>query len=226
MAPRRDHATLRAVLWDNDGVLVDTEPLYFAATGAALARVGVKLSMDLYAEISLRQGRSVFDIARARGTDEDTITALRAERDAAYARLLAESDFLVPGVEQTLRSLHGKVRQAVVTSARRHEFEIAHRRTGLLSFFEFVLTREDYENTKPDPDAYRTALARIGLRPEECVVVEDTERGLLAATAAGIRCIVIPNAFGPPEDFSPCHKMVRTLAEAGAEIVRLLDGGG
>ena len=216
---------LKAILWDNDGVLVDTERLYFDATRQALARVGVALTPEIFADLNLRRGRSAFDLAVDQGVEADVIGELRIARDAAYARSLAEADVAIDGVESTLRMLHGRLRMGVVTSAQRAHFELVHGRTGLLRYFEFSLTREDYGRTKPDPEPYRTALAHARLLPEECVVIEDTERGLAAATAAGIRCIVVPNALGAGADLSAAHKVVPSVVEAGAEVDRLLEEG-
>jgi beta-phosphoglucomutase-like phosphatase (HAD superfamily) len=77
----------------------------------------------------------------------------------------------------------------------REHFEAMHRNSGLTGFFEFVLTREDYQKSKPDPEPYLMALGRLRLPAHECVVVEDSERGLAAASAAGLRCIVIPSSL-------------------------------
>ena len=213
---------LKAILWDNDGVLVDTERLYFEATRAALARVGVTLTAEIFADLNLRRGQSAFDLAVDQGIAAEVIGELRTARDAAYARSLAEADIAIDGVESTLRTLHRRLRMGVVTSSQRAHFEIVHERTGLLRYFEFSLTREDYGRTKPDPEPYLTALARARLLAEECVVIEDTERGLAAATAAGIRCIVVPNALGAGADLSAAHKVVASVVEAGAEVGRLL----
>jgi HAD superfamily hydrolase (TIGR01509 family) len=202
---------LRAVFWDNDGVLVDTERLYFEATREALGRAGLELSEAAFADLSLRQGLSVFDLLRRRGTGEGEIERLRAERDATYLRLLQAGALAIEGVEETLSALHGRLRMGVVTSAQRKHFDVAHRSSGLARYFDFVLTREDYGRTKPDPEPYLTALARTGMRPNECVVIEDTERGLLSARAAGIRCIVIPNALARSGDFSTAHAVLSSV---------------
>jgi HAD superfamily hydrolase (TIGR01509 family) len=216
---------LKAVLWDNDGVLVDTERLYFEATRAALARAGVDFTAALFADLNLRRGQSAFDLLADRDAAPDTIAELRAARDAAYVRSLEESDVAIAGVEETLAGLHRRLRMGVVTSSLKAHFDVVHRRTGFGRFLEFVLTREDYAHTKPDPDPYLTALRRARLRPEECVVIEDTERGLASAVAAGIRCIVVPNALGAGANLAAAHRVVASVVEAGAEITRLLDGG-
>ena len=209
---------LRAIFWDNDGVLVDTERLYYDATRAALGRAGVELTEEVYEDLSLRQGRSVFDLLRDRGTVEEEIQRLRSERDADYLRLLQEGAIVIDGVEDTLRALHGKIGMAVVTSSQKQHFDVAHRASGLARYFDFVLTREDYERTKPDPEPYLTALARTGVEPDECIVIEDTERGLLSARAAGIRCIVIPNRLIRSGDFSAAHAVLPSVRDVVATL--------
>src|SRR5208337_4642487 len=103
------------VLWDNDGVLVDTEGLYFRATQTVLATVGIRLTPEQFIDISLRQGQSTFKLAAEQGIPTDTIACLRAERDRLYVRFLQTEPCLIHGVEETLLSLHGRVRMGVVT---------------------------------------------------------------------------------------------------------------
>jgi HAD superfamily hydrolase (TIGR01509 family) len=84
----------------------------------------------------------------------------------------------------------------IVTSSRSDHFALIHQRTGFLPYFRFVLTAGDYSRSKPDPDPYLRAIERSGVERDECLVIEDSERGLIAATAAGIRCIIVPNERG------------------------------
>jgi HAD superfamily hydrolase (TIGR01509 family) len=213
---------LRAIFWDNDGVLVDTERLYYDATRAVLGRAGVELTEDVYEDLSLRQGMSVFDLLRRRGTGEEEIQRLRGERDTDYLRLLQAGALVIDGVEETLHALHGKLRMGVVTSSQKQHFDVAHRASGLARYFDFVLTREDYERTKPDPEPYLKALERTGARPDECIVIEDTERGLQAARAAGLRCIVIPNGMIRSGDFSAAHAVLPSVRGVEREILGLM----
>jgi len=107
--------------------------------------------------------------------------------------MLQQQTRVLLGVFETLRALHGRVRMAVVTSSQREHFEVMHAGTQLTDFFEFVLAREDFKETKPNPEPYLLALERLGLEAERCIAIEDSERGLAAARAAGLRCLVIPN---------------------------------
>jgi len=186
---------IEAILWDNDGVLVDTEEMFFAATRDALARAGVELTREQYIEFSLTNGRSAFDQLEAQGWTSERVLALRAERDLAYAASLGAGRSPMDGVIETLELLKGRTRMAVVTTSLRKHFDIAHQGSGLRPYFELILAREDYRQSKPHPEPYLTALPRLDVRAEQCIVIEDSARGLQAALAAGLRCIAVPNHF-------------------------------
>ena len=207
---------VKAIFWDNDGVLVDTERLYFQASAQVLRRVGIQLTPAAFAEISLRRGESVFDLAAHLLPAE--VDRLRRSRDELYGELLQRHPTVITGVEQTLRLLHGRVRMAIVTSCRRDHFETIHRNSALLSYFDFVLAREDYRHSKPHPEPYLTALARSGLEAGECLAVEDSERGLTAACRAGLRCLAIPAGLAPDGDFSSAFKILRDVREVPAVV--------
>lgn len=186
---------VEAILWDNDGVLVDTECLFFESTRRTLDTIGIQLGLEQFIELSMRQGRSAFDLAVERGCSKERVAKLKRERDRVYSAMLRKQMRVLPGVAETLKSLHGRMRMAVVTSSQRQHFEVMHADIGLMEYFEFVLAREDCGKTKPNPEPYLLALERLGMRAENCVAVEDSERGLGAARAAGLRCLVIPNEF-------------------------------
>lgn len=184
---------VEAILWDNDGVLVDTECLFFESTRRTLARIGVELTLGQFMELSMRQGRSVFQLAVDHGWDKEEIAVLKRERDLLYSDMLGNQTRVLPGVRETLSLLHGRMRMAVVTSSQRQHFDRMHAGLGLTGYFEFVLAREDYSETKPNPESYLLGLERLGMTAATCVAVEDSERGLAAARDAGLRCLVVPN---------------------------------
>ena len=210
---------IRAILWDNDGVLVDTEGLYFQAGYEVLATQGVELTHRDFAEQSLKKGLSVFDFLPDQNAE--LIEQLRLERNARYSALLAEGVQVVDGVVETLETFYGRVQMGIVTGSRRDHFDIVHAKTDLLPFFDFVLAREDYEEAKPHPDAYLTAMRLHGLQPDDCVVVEDSERGCVAAAAAGLRVLAVPNALSKYGDFSSAYKILNSVRDVVDEIEKL-----
>ena len=209
-------SAFKAILWDNDGVLVDTEHLYRDATRAIMARVGFNLTDDQYRQLFLSQNHGAWHMLAEQGHSDAALTRMRAERDDLYSDLLRKRNHTIEGVEPVLQSLHGRFAMGVVTSSQRKHFEIIHAQTNLLRYFDFVLAREDYANSKPDPEPYLAGIAKTGFRADECIAVEDTPRGLTAATGAGIKCIVIPNGLTADGDFSGAHKVLRDIRELPA----------
>jgi len=211
---------LVAILFDNDGVLVDTEGYYFQANREALARFGVTLDREAYVELFLRDSRGAWDRLRARGVAEREIEAARAARDRRYEELLGAGDLLMPGVAAGLEALEGRFRLAIVTSSEPAPFAAVHARAGILQHFELALTREQYDKAKPDPEPYLCAVRLLGVPPERCLVVEDSERGLRAAKAAGLACWVVPSELTRGGRFEDADAV---LEDFGA-VVRALAG--
>lgn len=202
-----------AILFDNDGVLVDTEPLFLQATQELLATVDVQLRAEDYHEISMRRGGTVFDLASAKGVSDEEILGLRAQRAIRYSELIAQGVRVLDGVVETLEALANLRRTAIVTSSDREHFDEIHAQTGLVRYFEFVLTQGDYAHHKPHPEPYQRAARRMGVDPARCLVIEDTERGLISATRAGMECVVIPNALSHAGDFTKAHTRLTSMRE-------------
>lgn len=198
------------IFWDNDGVLVDTEGLYYQASREALAGIGFALTAEQFTTISLASGRSVFELATE---DPQLMDELRHWRNRRYSELLAERQLLLPGVKETLTRLAAHRRMAIVTSSRRDHFDLIHAGTGLLHLFEFILCREDYREAKPDPEPYLLALRHSGQEARQCLVIEDSARGLAAAKAAGLTCWVIPSDQTRGQDFSAADRVLQRIGE-------------
>ena len=204
---------IKAIFWDNDGVLVDTERLYFQATQETLESVGVTLNKEHYIEFFLRQGRGAWHLLEERGVAAADVERLRRRRNDLYSELLQREACAIDGVAGTLEFLHGKYVMGIVTSSRRDHFDIIHTRCNLLQYFDFVLTAADFARVKPHPDPYLSALDRAGADPADCIAIEDSERGLQAATLAGIRCVVIPTPLTAGGNFAGAVRVIDRVAE-------------
>jgi HAD superfamily hydrolase (TIGR01509 family) len=200
------------ILFDHDGVLVDTEFWYFKAGERALADIGFTLDKDQYLR-DMNQGSGTWAQARAAGIDEQTISRQREVRDDYYREYLRTEAIEIEGVVEALAELSKYVRMAIVTTAKRVDFEIIHAKREIRQFMEFVLVREDYKLAKPHPEPYLTGLKRFGATKEETLVVEDSSRGLSSAVAAGIDCVIVHNEFTKAHDFSRASYRIETLAE-------------
>jgi len=185
----------RAILFDNDGVLIDTEHLYYRANREVLRRAGIDLSEEMFVEYFLRQGEGLWKLLPQANFSPDEVQGFRDERNRIYFSFLEKTGGLIEGVMETLLVLRGRCTMGIVTSCRKSHFDAMHAQTDIIPLFDFILTRESYEHSKPHPEPYLMALEKAGVAAEDAVVVEDSERGLTAAKAAGIDCIVIPRGL-------------------------------
>jgi HAD superfamily hydrolase (TIGR01509 family) len=211
----------KCILFDHDGVLVDTEFWYYKAGERALADIGFTLDQEQYLR-DMSQGLGTWFRAKAAGVDEQTISRLRVIRNDYYQEYLRTEAIEIEGVVETLAELSQHIRMAIVTTAKRADFDVIHEKRQIRQFMDFVLVREDYELAKPHPEPYLTGLKRFGVTKEEALIVEDSARGLNSAVAAGIECAVVRNDFTKDQDFAQATYRIETLAELKDIVLSVL----
>jgi len=202
---------IKAIFFDNDGVLVDTEKYFFISTQQIMAKIGIDLTEEEFIELTLIDNQGAWKYAREKNITEVEINKLRIERNEIYSHYLSTEKLIIPGVEEAVCKLSKKYKLGIVTSSKRDHFEIIHRPTNILHYFDFILTIEDYSKSKPDPEPYLKAVELSGFKRDECIVVEDSERGLIAASEAGLKCIIIPNHLTKNCNFSRAWKILENI---------------
>ena len=209
----------KAIFFDSDGLLVDTEGLSFDATREVFASAGVEMSKEWYVRENLGKGRRSAELAREHGVSEDQITELMRKRVERYRQVLREGVTPMDGVLEVLEKLHGRLVMGVVTSSTKDSFDIIMEKTGLRQYFSFFLTREDVAQLKPHPEPYLKALERSGEQSDDCLVLEDSYRGVQAAKAAGLTCYAIPDDLTRSQNFSIADKVLHSIREVPDLIV-------
>jgi len=188
------------ILFDNDGVLVETEPFYFEASKRALKEFfNVNIHFDEYMKI-MTDGKGVW-VAAPNATQKEIIVA-RNQRDVYYQEYLKKENIAIDNIHDILNTLSKKYKMGIVTTSRRVDFEIIHNNRGITDFMDFVLCVEDYARSKPYPDPYLKGLELFNATKEQAIVVEDSERGLISAYKANIDCVIVHNEFTKTQDFS------------------------
>ena len=205
------------ILFDHDGVLVETEQWYYLANKRALASLGIDLPRDVYL-VNMANGISAWEVARDSGISESEIGRARDLRNRCYQEYLMTEDIEIEGVLETLDVLAGEYRMGIITTSKPPDFALIHERRSILDYMEFYLTREDYEQAKPHPEPYLKGLERFGATAAEAVVIEDSARGLKSAIAAGIDCIVVASEFTATHDMSRATARVTTIRELPSAI--------
>jgi HAD superfamily hydrolase (TIGR01509 family) len=189
------------ILFDNDGVLVETEPLYFEANVKALKELGITLTFDRYMKIMARGG-TAWEVALEVGITKEIIDKKRFQRDIYYQELIQNRNIVIPNVKEVLLELSQNYKMGIITTSRRVDFELIHKNRGIVDFMDFVLCVEDYPRAKPFPDPYLAGLAKFGASKEETIVIEDSQRGLSSAVNAQIDCVIVKNEFTISHDFT------------------------
>ncbi|MCG3710474.1 HAD family hydrolase [Aliarcobacter butzleri] len=203
------------ILFDNDGVLVETENWYYEANKKALKKLGLDLDFEFYQSIMIKGG-SAFELAEINQIENDVIEKHRKIRDEYYQEFLLTKDLAIPNVKKVLNNLSKKYKMAIVTTSRRVDFELIHKNRGISDFMEFILCVEDYAKAKPNPEPYLKGLEKFGAKNEETIVVEDSQRGLISAVNAKIDCAIVKNKFTITQDFSKAKYFLETIEELEA----------
>jgi HAD superfamily hydrolase (TIGR01509 family) len=209
--PRRVHA----VVFDMDGLLVDSETVYCEALTAQAAAMGHELPMDVLKQMighSWAGSEAVLRDHFGDGFDTDLL------RDGSIERFyaLAEAEIaLKAGVLEILEHLdRAGVPRAVCTSSRRVDVEHHLAAHGLTDRFHAILAQGDYPRPKPNPDPYLKAAEALGVAPEHCLALEDSHNGVRAAAGAGMMTIMVPDLLDPTEEMrSLCVRIARDLHE-------------
>jgi HAD superfamily hydrolase (TIGR01509 family) len=185
----------RAVVFDLDGLLIDTEGVFAEAARRVLARRGATLDPAFFATMMGTPGRDALPRFRDRYGIAEPLDSLAAEYKAAFAAVLAGAHPpLMPGAIRLFERLEqAGLPKAIATSSTRDYVDSVFAPHGLLDRFAFVLTSDDVIHGKPHPEVYALAANRLGLPPASVIVLEDSVNGLRAAKAAGCRCVVVPH---------------------------------
>jgi beta-phosphoglucomutase len=206
---------IKGVLFDMDGVLVDSEPFICKAAMMMFEELGVKVQPeDFNPFVGMGENRYIGGVAEKHGIKVD-IEQVKARTYAIYAEIVAGKLSPLAGTHEFIARCRAKgFRLALATSADRVKMEVNLREIGLENTtFNAIVTGLDVVNKKPHPDIYIRAADLIGLSPSECLVVEDAVSGIRAGKAAGARCLGITSSFDSTL-LSEADWTCRTLLEA------------
>ncbi len=222
---------LRAIIFDCDGVIADTEPLHFAALQKVLAEEGIDLDKELYyREYLALDDRGCFTKAFSncgKALTQKKLSELIARKAAAVEPAMNAHLRLFPGVTDLIRKASQRFIVAVASGALTREVELILRTAGVRECFKAIVGAEDVTRSKPHPDPFIETLKRINaastaqISPAECLVIEDSFMGVQAAHAAGMRCMAVTNSYRR-EMLAQAELVVATLEDLPLGQLELL----
>ena len=214
---------ITTVIFDLDGLLADTEKLHWRAYHEVLQAHGAVLPEADYAEHWVRAGKGIGDWVAQHGLNLDPLM-LRAHKSQRYLELLATDLRPMTGALELLEELRGKKTLALASSSYRDAVDGVVRGLDIGHYFRAIVTGLDVERVKPAPDIFFAAARRVDTPPSQCLVLEDAEKGVLAAREAGMSCIAVPTEQTRHHDFSQATQICSSLNEVTLKLIDSLGG--
>lgn len=209
------------VIFDFDGVIVDTEPLYFQAMQQMAKKRGKDFSLETKKEVMGTGGLLSMKIMKERLALRESPEELLKERGEIYGALLKQFGISpMPGLFSALNLFNEMgFDKAIASSAQRKWIELGLKSLGITQEFKVIISGEEVKEAKPNPEIFLLASKRLGIKKERCLVLEDTITGVKAAKAAGMRCIAIPNQYNRDEDFSRADITICSLEKINERLI-------
>jgi HAD superfamily hydrolase (TIGR01509 family) len=186
--------TFRAYLFDCDGTIADSMPLHYNAWKAALAEWNCEYPEDVFYSWGGKPVRKIIDDLNKINGLKMPIEDLATRKEGLYLAQIPELK-AIPEVLEHIKAEHGRIPFAVVSGSTRDSVVGSLSVLGLLDKFDTIVSAEDYKHGKPAPDGFLLAAERLGVAPADCLVFEDTDLGIEAATAAGMASVKIPTTL-------------------------------
>lgn len=182
------------MLWDMDGVVVDTAPFHFEAWQQTFAKLGVKYSLVEFKESFGRRNEAIIPEIMGEPVSPEEIAAIAREKEALFRRLARGKIKPFPGAVELLQRLSkSNIKMALVSSTPPRNIDSVLQSLEIKEYFQIIISGADVTKGKPDPECFLLAASRLGVGPENCVVIEDSTAGVSAAKSAGMKCIAITN---------------------------------
>ena len=225
---------LKAIIFDFDGVIADAEPFHLKAFKMVLSEEGVNLSdkdyYDKYLALDDKTCLAMVLKDNSINFNRALIDDLILRKSRYYNKLIRDALVIFPGVVDFIKNAYGKYTLAIASGALKNEIEFILEYAGIRRHFEIIVSADEVENCKPNPEVFMKALERVNkhdstksriIYPYECLVIEDSIAGIKAAHGAGMKCLAVTNSYSA-DKLSEADMIVRSLEEVKIEVIKKL----
>lgn len=216
---------IKAIVWDFDGVIVDSEPLHYRAFLAVAQTLGVSFTWDEYLDTYIGyDDRDAFRVMQGSppgtspGEDQDALAKLCDDKAVAFERAVAEGVTAIPGSAELIRAAYGKLPMAISSGATRADIDLMLAALNLADCFELIVSADDVTQSKPHPASYTQAVIALAqkhpdlhLTPADCLAIEDTAAGITSATDAGLATLALMTTARTRSALHHANRIVDTL---------------
>ncbi len=190
---------ITTIIFDMNGVITDDEDIHELATKEVFSNIGVNLSLESYRKFCLgRTDKTAFkDLFKKFKIEGQTTKDLIAKKSVKYQKLIQGNLKVYPGVIQLIKNLYKDYTLALTSSSTFDEVQLVVDQLGIKDLFKVIVTSKDVIHGKPHPEPYLLTASRLNIEPASCLVIEDSENGILSAKKAGMKCVAISNTEDP-----------------------------
>ncbi len=212
---------IKTIICDMDGLLSDTETLHLKAYQQTLAHFGHTLTDKTYIDLWIRDGQGIAEYAFKEKLDLDP-DEVRNHKLKIFWGMLQTDLGEMPFATNFLERMSGSYQLLLASSSYSKNVLFVIEKLGMKHFFEMVAHKESVEIPKPSPDIFLYLANELKINPSECVVIEDAEKGIKAAHAAGMKSIAVPNNYTADNDFSLADRIVTNLQKIDITMIKSL----
>ncbi len=203
----------KAVIWDMDGVIADTAHYHLRAWQEAFQKRGVNFTEETFRESFGQRNDTIIGKVLGQGVSQEEINAISNEKEASFRQAIRQHIRALPGVIELMNSLaRNGFSLALASAAPMENIRLLTEGLGIDRLFQGIVSAEDVAEGKPNPQVFLLAAERLGVKPENCIVIEDAVAGVAAAKRAGMRCLAVTNTH-PRASLAEADLIVDTLAE-------------